>query len=132
MDIKELIIMYAPTVFMALSVIMNYVKTFKALSTNVSKIENSQKLKKMDKTMADLQFEIVSRSRYITELTAANEILIRRIEELNKRLDAYGMLESMLEKDVTGEFLNKFKKLFNPFAGPELNTLFITGDGDGY
>lgn len=54
MDIKELIIMYAPTVFMALSVIMNYVKTFKALSANVSKIENSQKLKKMDKTMSDL------------------------------------------------------------------------------
>lgn len=101
MDIKELIIMYAPTVFMALSVILNYVKTFKALSTNVSKIENSQKLKKMDKTMSDLQFEIVSRSRYITELTAANEILIRKIEELNKRLDA--LQENNYEKDSKNE-----------------------------
>ena len=109
MDIKELIIMYAPTVFMALSVILNYLKTFKALSTNVSKIENSQKLKKMDKTMADLQFEIVSRSRYITELTAANEILIRRIEELNKRLDA--LQENKDEKDSKNETTEEEKVL---------------------
>ena len=111
MDIKELIIMYAPTVFMALSVIMNYIKTFKALNTNVSKIENSQKLKKMDKTMSDLQFEIVSRSRYITELTAANEILIRRIEELNKRLDA--LQENKDEKDSKNETIEEEKVLVN-------------------
>ena len=111
MDIKELIIMYAPTVFMALSVILNYLKTFKALSTNVSKIENSQKLKKMDKTMADLQFEIVSRSRYITELTAANEILIRKIEELNKRLDA--LEENKDEKDSKNETTEEEKVLVN-------------------
>ena len=111
MDIKELIIMYAPTVFMALSVIMNYVKTFKALSANVSKIENSQKLKKMDKTMSDLQFEIVSRSRYITELTAANEILIKRIEELNKRLDA--LQENKDEKDSKNETIEEEKVLVN-------------------
>ena len=111
MDIKELIIMYAPTVFMALSVIMNYVKTFKALSANVSKIENSQKLKKMDKTMTDLQFEIVSRSRYITELTAANEILIKRIEELNKRLDA--LQENKDEKDSKNETVEEEKVLVN-------------------
>ena len=111
MDIKELIIMYAPTVFMALSVILNYLKTFKALSTNVSKIENSQKLKKLDKTMADLQFEIVSRSRYITELTAANEILIRKIEELNKRLDA--LEENKDEKDSKNETIEEEKVLVN-------------------
>ena len=101
--------MYAPTVFMTLSVILNYLKTFKALSTNVSKIENSQKLKKMDKTMADLQFEIVSRSRYITELTAANEILIRKIEELNKRLDA--LQENKDEKDSKNETIEEEKVL---------------------
>ena len=111
MDIKELIVMYAPTVFMALSVILNYLKTFKALNTNVSKIENSQKLKKMDKTMADLQFEIVSRSRYITELTAANEILIRKIEELNKRLDA--LEENKDEKDSKNETTAEEKVLVN-------------------
>ena len=109
MDIKELIIMYAPTVFMALSVILNYLKTFKALNTNVSKIENSKKLKNMDKTMADLQFEIVSRSRYITELTAANEILIRKIEELNKRLDA--LEENKDEKDSKNETTEEEKVL---------------------
>lgn len=109
MDIKELIIMYAPTVFMALSVILNYLKTFKALNTNVSKIENSKKLKNMDKTMADLQFEIVSRSRYITELTAANEILIRKIEELNKRLDA--LQENKDEKDSKNEAIEEEKVL---------------------
>lgn len=111
MDIKEMIIMYAPTVFMALSVILNYLKTFKALNTNVSKIENSQKLKKMDKTMSDLQFEIVSRSRYITELTAANEILIKKIEELNKRLDA--LKENEDEKDSKNETTEEEKVLVN-------------------
>ena len=111
MDIKELIIMYAPTVFMALSVILNYLKTFKALNTNVSKIENSKKLKNMDKTMSDLQFEIVSRSRYITELTAANEILIKRIEELNKRLDA--LEENKDEKDSKNETIEEEKVLVN-------------------
>lgn len=102
--------MYAPTVFMALSVILNYLKTFKALNTNVFKIENSQKLKKMDKTMADLQFEIVSRSRYITELTAANEILIRKIEELNKRLDALEENKKD-EKDSKNETIEEEKVL---------------------
>lgn len=53
-------------------------------------------------------------------------------KSIRSKLDAYGMLESMLEKDVTGDFLNKFRKLFNPFAGPELNTQFITGEDDGY
>ena len=111
MDIKEMIIIYAPTVFLALSVILNYVKTFKELSTNVSKIENSQKLKKMDKTMSDLQFEIVSRSRYITELTAANEILIKKIEELNKRLDA--LEENEDEKNSKNETTEEEKVLVN-------------------
>lgn len=112
MDIKELIIMYAPTVFMALSVVLNYVKTFKALSTNVSKIENSQKLKKMDKTMTDLQFEIVSRSKYITELKSTNEDLIRKIEELNKRLDAL-QENKQDEKDSKNETTEEEKVLVN-------------------
>ena len=38
---KEAIILYAPTIFMVISVIANYLKTFKALTSNVSKIENS-------------------------------------------------------------------------------------------
>ena len=44
-NIKELIAMYAPTVLMVVSVIMNYVKTFKELKRNVSNIENSKVLK---------------------------------------------------------------------------------------
>ena len=36
MEIKELIAMYAPTVLMVISVIMNYLKTFKELKKNVS------------------------------------------------------------------------------------------------
>lgn len=35
MTIKELIAMYAPTVLMVVSVIMNYLKTFKELKKNV-------------------------------------------------------------------------------------------------
>ena len=76
----------------------------------MSKIENSQKLKKMDKTMTDLQFEIVSRSKYITELKSTNECLIRKIEELNKRLDAL-QENKQDEKDSKNETIEEEKVL---------------------
>ena len=44
------------------------------------------------------------------------------------KIEAYAILENVLKKDVTGDFLSKFKSLFNPFVGPEINKNFITGD----
>ena len=52
------------------------------------------------------------------------------IKQKRSKLDAYNTLNQLLERDVTGDFLSKFKKLFNPFAGPEINTQFITTEED--
>ena len=67
-NIKELILMYAPTIIMAVSVVLNYLKTFKALKTNVKNMENSKSVKSLNQKIGDLQFEIVSRSKYLLEL----------------------------------------------------------------
>ena len=86
-NIKEMILMYAPTILMAVSVILNYLKTFKALKTNVKNMENSKSVKSLNKGIGDLQFEIVSRSKYLVELKQSNEKLMTKIEELNKRIE---------------------------------------------
>lgn len=42
------------------------------------------------------------------------------------KMDAYANLMALLEKDVTEEFLNKFKKLFLTVVEPELPLWYIT------
>lgn len=86
-NIKEMILMYAPTILMAVSVILNYLKTFKALKTNVKNMENSKSVKTLNKGIGDLQFEIVSRSKYLIDLKNSNEKLMLKLEELNKKID---------------------------------------------
>ena len=98
-NIKEMILMYAPTILMAVSVILNYLKTFKALKTNVKNMENSKSVKSLNKGIGDLQFEIVSRSKYLIDLKNSNEKLMLKIEELNKRID-----NIELEKDNETEY----------------------------
>ena len=87
MDIKELIIMYAPTVFMALSVIMNYVKTFKALSANVSKIENSRAIKSLSTEVENLKKIVSTQTHYLSESEASNIQLREAVEKLTKELE---------------------------------------------
>ena len=87
MDIKELIIMYAPTVFMALSVILNYLKTFKALSTNVSKIENSRAIKSLSTEVENLKRIVSTQTHYLSESEASNIQLREAVEKLTKELE---------------------------------------------
>lgn len=42
------------------------------------------------------------------------------------KTDAYALLISLLETDVTEEFLNKFKKLFLTVVTPELPLWYVT------
>lgn len=101
-NIKEMILMYAPTILMAVSVILNYLKTFKALKTNVKNMENSKSVKSLNKGIGDLQFEIVSRSKYLVELKNSNEKLMLKIEELNKRIDNIELnkVETIVKEEV--------------------------------
>ena len=101
-NIKEMILMYAPTILMAVSVILNYLKTFKALKTNVKNMENSKSVKSLNKGIGDLQFEIVSRSKYLVELKQSNEKLMTKIEELNKRIETIELnkVETIVKEEV--------------------------------
>ena len=105
MDIKELIIMYAPTVFMALSVIMNYVKTFKALSANVSKIENSRAIKSLSTEVENLKKIVSTQTHYLSESEASNIQLREAVEKLTKELED--------EKDSKNETTEEEKVLVN-------------------
>ena len=87
MDIKELIIMYAPTVFMTVSVIMNYVKTFKSLNTNVSKIENSRAIKSLSTEVENLKKIVSTQTHYLSESEASNIQLREAVEKLTKELE---------------------------------------------
>lgn len=44
------------------------------------------------------------------------------------KIDAYALLTSLLQTDVTNEFLTKFKPLFMTVVSPELPLWYITGE----
>ena len=79
--------MYAPTVFMAVSVILNYLKTFKALSTNVSKIENSRAIKSLSTEVENLKKIVSTQTHYLSESEASNIQLRESVEKLTKELE---------------------------------------------
>lgn len=58
----------------------------------------------------------------VDELTYINQQNVTK----NKKgvLEAYGLLDALLKKDVTQDFLNKFKKLFLTIVQPELPLLY--------
>lgn len=46
------------------------------------------------------------------------------------RLEAYALLDTLLKKDVTEEFLNRFKALFLAVVEPEAPLYYISEDGE--
>ena len=46
------------------------------------------------------------------------------------KMDAYAQLWELLDTDVTGEFINKFKPLFKIFVRPEKTLLYVTEEED--
>lgn len=46
------------------------------------------------------------------------------------KLEAYALLDSLLKNDVTGAFLEKFRKLFLTVVEPEAPLLYYTDGGD--
>lgn len=65
----------------------------------------------------------------LDELTTTNEQTATKFKK--SRLDAYGLLSELLEKDVTEEFLNKFKKLFLIIVEPQLPLWYVTDINQG-
>lgn len=58
------------------------------------------------------------------ELPTTNEQTATKFKK--SRLDAYGILLELLERDVTEEFINKFKKLFLVIVEPQLPLWYVT------
>lgn len=49
---------------------------------------------------------------------------------VKSKMEAYGQLWLLLDTDVTGDFLNKFKVCFKQFVAPERPLLYVTEDDD--
>lgn len=60
----------------------------------------------------------------LDELPTINEQTSTKFKK--SRLDGYGLLLDLLERDVTEEFINKFKKLFLVIVEPQLPLWYVT------
>lgn len=79
MDIKELIAMYAPTVLMVISVIMNYLKTFKELKKNV--LGNKTETDRLKGEIDSLKEQLTMQSKDNLQLKC---LLMETVNELKK------------------------------------------------
>ena len=82
--IQEYLALYAPTVLMVISVIMNYLKTFKELKRNVSNIENSQVLKDTKTEIAELKEQLARQAKENLELKVLQMELINELKKVEK------------------------------------------------
>lgn len=82
--IYEYIALYAPTVLMVISVIMNYLKTFKELKKNVSDIENSKVLTDTKKEIDSLKEQLAMQAKDNLELKVLQMELINELKKVEK------------------------------------------------
>lgn len=91
--IEQYIAMYAPTVFMAISTILTYVKVFSGLKSNAGAIMNHPKMvalrEELDSTKQELALmrsqmqEMIDRQgQLINELSKAEKYEIRKNDEM--------------------------------------------------
>ena len=83
MEIKELIAMYAPTVLMVISVIMNYLKTFKELKKNV--LGNKTETDRLKGEIDSLKEQLAMQAKDNLQLKV---LLMENVNEL-KRVQKY-------------------------------------------
>ena len=83
MEIKELIAMYAPTVLMVVSVIMNYLKTFKELKRNV--LGNKTETDRLKGEIDSLKEQLAMQAKDNLQLKV---LLMENVNEL-KRVKKY-------------------------------------------
>lgn len=82
--IQEYIALYTPTVLMVVSVIMNYLKTFKELKKNVSNIENSKALTETKQEITELKEQLSLRAKENLELKVLQMELINELKKVKK------------------------------------------------
>ena len=79
MEIKEIIAMYAPTVLMVISVIMNYIKTFKELKKNV--LGNKTETERLKGEIDSLKEQLAMQAKDNLQLKV---LLMENVNELKK------------------------------------------------
>lgn len=82
MEIKELIAMYAPTVLMVISVIMNYLKTFKELKRNV--LGNKTETDRLKEEIDSLKEQLTMQAKENLELKVLHMELINELKRVKK------------------------------------------------
>lgn len=82
MEIKELIAMYAPTVLMVISVIMNYIKTFKELKKNV--LGNKTETDRLKEEIDSLKEKLAMQAKDNLELKVLQMELINELKRVQK------------------------------------------------
>ena len=89
------------------------------------RIEIQEAIRKL--SLDDLQtgtFAVTNLAKNPGNKLATDDELIKNVNDQSRtkykksKLDAYAQLYALLETDVTEEFLDKFKKLFNKFGDP--------------
>ena len=75
--IKEYVVLYAPTVFMAISSFVSWFKTKAQLRLNVEKITKSAEIDKLRKEIKQLREQISCENHYYVKLIEQNEKLLR-------------------------------------------------------
>ena len=75
--IKEYIVLYAPTVFMAVSSFVSWFKTKAQLRFNVEQITKSAEIDKLCKEIKQLREQISCENHYYVKLIEQNENLLR-------------------------------------------------------
>ena len=75
--IKEYIVLYAPTVFMAISSFLSWFKTKAQLRLNVEEIMKSAEIEKLSKEIKQLREQISCENHYYVKLIEQNEKLLR-------------------------------------------------------
>lgn len=83
-NIQELIVMYAPTIFMALTTLLNYLKTFKLLRTNASSILNEPRMVELRKELNNSKEELKEIKQRLLELTIRESELINELSKVQK------------------------------------------------
>lgn len=79
MEIKKLIAMYAPTVLMVISVIINYLKTFEELKKNV--LGNKNETDRLKEEIDSLKEQLAMQAKDNLELKC---LLMENVSELKK------------------------------------------------
>ena len=102
------------------------------------KLEIQEKLR----ALSDEEIAKGSKAIYNTALNPSNQPSTQSLEELNyinsqnttnykkSKMDAYTQLWGLIDTDVTGDFINRFKVCFKQFVRPEKPLLYVTDNDE--